>query len=116
MICNLQSKIDILWKFLTTQCNGTTLVLFTSSNQAYSVYEIFRNLNPCFTMQYLYIDMKHQKKLMIYHSSHPSTHIVNFTTDAACRGLDFTRFNWIVQVDCLNTFAQYIHYVGKELG
>lgn len=36
-----------------------------------------------------------------------------FTTNIAARGLDFPSVDWIVQVDCPEDVATYIHRVGR---
>lgn len=36
-----------------------------------------------------------------------------FATDVAARGLDFPRVDWVVQLDCPEDPAAYIHRVGR---
>lgn len=36
-----------------------------------------------------------------------------FATDIAARGLDFPSLDWVVQVDCPEDVACYIHRVGR---
>lgn len=36
-----------------------------------------------------------------------------FATDLAARGLDFPQVHWVVQVDCPEDPATYIHRVGR---
>jgi ATP-dependent RNA helicase DDX10/DBP4 len=38
---------------------------------------------------------------------------VLFATDIAARGLDFPAIDWVVQADCPDDVAQYIHRVGR---
>ena len=35
-----------------------------------------------------------------------------FATDIAARGLDFQALDWVVQLDCPESAASYIHRVG----
>lgn len=41
------------------------------------------------------------------------TGTVLFATDIAARGLDFPTVDWVVQVDCPEDVASYIHRVGR---
>lgn len=36
-----------------------------------------------------------------------------FATDVAARGLDFPRVDWVIQVDCPEDVATYVHRVGR---
>lgn len=38
---------------------------------------------------------------------------VLFATDIAARGLDFPTVDWVVQADCPEDVASYIHRVGR---
>jgi ATP-dependent RNA helicase DDX10/DBP4 len=38
---------------------------------------------------------------------------VLFATDIAARGLDFPSVDWVVQADCPEDVAGYIHRVGR---
>jgi ATP-dependent RNA helicase DDX10/DBP4 len=39
--------------------------------------------------------------------------MVLFATDVAARGLDFPDVDWVVQADCPEDVAAYIHRVGR---
>lgn len=39
--------------------------------------------------------------------------MVMFATDVAARGLDFPSVDWVVQMDCPEDAATYIHRVGR---
>jgi ATP-dependent RNA helicase DDX10/DBP4 len=39
--------------------------------------------------------------------------MVLFATDVAARGLDFPDVDWVVQADCPEDVASYIHRVGR---
>ena len=39
--------------------------------------------------------------------------MVMFATDVAARGLDFPSLDWVVQLDCPEDAAAYIHRVGR---
>ncbi len=36
-----------------------------------------------------------------------------FATDIAARGLDFPKVDWVLQFDCPEDVASYIHRVGR---
>ena len=36
-----------------------------------------------------------------------------FATDIAARGLDFPKVDWVLQYDCPEDVASYIHRVGR---
>ena len=40
-------------------------------------------------------------------------HAVLLATDVAARGLDFTGVEWVVQADCPEDVATYIHRTGR---
>jgi superfamily II DNA/RNA helicase len=39
--------------------------------------------------------------------------MVLFATDIAARGLDFAKLDWVLQMDCPEDVAAYIHRVGR---
>ena len=39
--------------------------------------------------------------------------MVLLATDVAARGLDFPEVDWVLQLDCADTVAEYIHRVGR---
>lgn len=41
------------------------------------------------------------------------TGMVLFATDLAARGLDFTKLDWVFQMDCPEDVPAYIHRVGR---
>lgn len=49
----------------------------------------------------------------IYESFCRKSNAVLFATDLAARGLDFPEVNWVVQADCPEDAATYIHRVGR---
>lgn len=40
-------------------------------------------------------------------------HASMFTTNIAARGLDFPAVDWVIQVDCPEDIATYVHRVGR---
>lgn len=49
----------------------------------------------------------------IYESFCNKTAAVLFATDLAARGLDFPEVNWVVQADCPEDAATYVHRAGR---
>jgi Helicase conserved C-terminal domain len=45
--------------------------------------------------------------------AHQAKAMVLFATDVAARGLDFPDVDWVVQADCPEDIASYIHRVGR---
>ena len=45
--------------------------------------------------------------------AHQAKEMALFATDGAARGLDFLDVDWVVQVDCPEDVASYIHRVGR---
>ena len=40
-------------------------------------------------------------------------HAVLFSTDISARGVDFPAVDWVIQVDCPEDSATYVHRVGR---
>lgn len=40
-------------------------------------------------------------------------HAILFSTDISSRGIDFPAVDWVIQVDCPENIATYIHRVGR---
>ena len=53
------------------------------------------------------------KRLAMYTQFCQKQHAVLFATDVAARGLDFPAVHWVVQVDCPEDVATYIHRTGR---
>ena len=53
------------------------------------------------------------KRLAIYTEFCAKKHAVLFATDIAARGLDFPAVQWVVQADCPEDVACYIHRTGR---
>ncbi|KAJ8935786.1 hypothetical protein NQ314_012636 [Rhamnusium bicolor] len=92
VICELQDKLSILWSFIKNHSNKKIVVFFSSCKQVKYIYEIFCKLRPGLSLLPLY---------------------VLFATDLAARGLDFPEVHWVVQADCPEDVATYIHRVGR---
>jgi ATP-dependent RNA helicase DDX10/DBP4 len=80
------------------------------------VYESFRKLRPGTPLRCLHGGMKQGKRLGVFEAFNaPSSGGgggVLFATDIAARGLDFPDVDWVVQADCPEDVAAYIHRYG----
>jgi ATP-dependent RNA helicase DDX10/DBP4 len=103
------------------------------------LFEAFRRLHPGVPLMELHGKMKQSKRMAIYydfvkkysfylfnfwvfnqfsnlsififHICRPAA--VMFSTDIAARGLDFPGVDWVLQFDCPDTVASYIHRAGR---
>eukprot|EP00775_Hariotina_reticulata_P001057 gene1057-1392_t len=77
------------------------------------VYESFRKLRPGTPLRSLHGGMKQGKRMAVYEAFNSSSSGggggVLFATDIAARGLDFPDVDWVVQADCPEDVAAYIH-------
>ncbi|CAJ2630714.1 unnamed protein product [Trifolium pratense] len=113
MIIPLDQKLDMLWYFIKTHLKSKTLVFLSSCKQVKFVFEAFKKLHPGIPLKCLHGRMKQEKRMAIY-SEFCENCSVLFATDVAARGLDFNKaVDWVVQVDCPENVASYIHRVGR---
>ncbi|XP_065859948.1 DEAD-box ATP-dependent RNA helicase 32-like [Euphorbia lathyris] len=113
MIVPLEQKLDMLWSFIKAHLNSKILVFLSSCKQVKFVYEAFKKLRPGIPLKCLHGKMKQGKRMIIY-SQFCESRSVLFSTDVASRGLDFNKaVDWVVQVDCPEDVASYIHRVGR---
>lgn len=113
MICNLQDKMDVVWSFIKTHLSSRMIIFFSTCKQVKFVYEAFRRLRPGTPLRCLHGRMSQQKRLVVYQQFCESKAGVLFATDIAARGLDFPAVDWVVQADCPEDVAAYIHRVGR---
>ncbi|KAH7861590.1 hypothetical protein Vadar_028088 [Vaccinium darrowii] len=113
MIVPLDKKMDMLWSFIKSHLNSKILVFLSSCKQVRFVFEAFKKLHPGIPLKCLHGRMKQERRMGIY-SQFCETRSVLFSTDVASRGLDFNKaVDWVVQVDCPEDVAAYIHRVGR---
>lgn len=113
MICNLQDKMDVVWSFIKTHLSSRIIIFFSTCNQVKFVYEAFRRLRPGTPLRCLHGKMSQQKRVVVYDQFCESKAGVLFATDIAARGLDFPKVDWVLQADCPEDVASYIHRVGR---
>ncbi|XP_014502769.1 DEAD-box ATP-dependent RNA helicase 32 [Vigna radiata var. radiata] len=113
MIVPLEQKLDMLWSFIKSHLQSKILVFLSSCKQVKFVFEAFKKLHPGIPLKCLHGRMKQERRMAIY-SEFCEKRSVLFSTDVAARGLDFNKaVDWVVQVDCPENVASYIHRVGR---
>ncbi|KAG5546474.1 hypothetical protein RHGRI_018607 [Rhododendron griersonianum] len=113
IIVPLDQKLDMLWSFIKSHLNSKILVFLSTCKQVRFVFEAFKKLHPGIPLKCLHGRMKQERRMGIY-SQFCETRSVLFSTDVASRGLDFNKaVDWVVQVDCPEDVAAYIHRVGR---
>ncbi|KAE8125571.1 hypothetical protein FH972_020356 [Carpinus fangiana] len=113
MVVPLEEKLDMLWSFIKAHLNSKILVFLSSCKQVKFVFEAFKKLRPGTPLKCLHGRMKQERRMGIY-SEFCEMRSVLFSTDVASRGLDFNKaVDWVVQLDCPEDVASYIHRVGR---
>lgn len=113
MIIPLEEKLDMLWSFIKTHLHSKTLVFLSSCKQVKFVHESFKRLRPGVPIKCLHGRMKQAQRMLVFFKFCEEKHSVLFATDVAARGLDFPAVDWVVQVDCPEDVASYIHRAGR---
>ena len=111
--CALETKLQVLWSFIRTHLNAKTLVFFSSCKQVKFVYEIFKRMRPGVPLQCIHGRLKQARRQGVFYNFCNAKETVLFATDVASRGLDFPSVDWVVQADCPEDVATYIHRVGR---
>ncbi|KAK4386980.1 DEAD-box ATP-dependent RNA helicase 32 [Sesamum angolense] len=115
MVVPLDQKLDMLWSFIKAHLNSRILVFLSSCKQVRFVFETFKKLRPGIPLKCLHGRMNQERRMGIYAQFCEKRSIL-FSTDVASRGLDFNKaVDWVVQVDCPEDVASYIHRVGGQL-
>ncbi|MQL83358.1 hypothetical protein Taro_015822, partial [Colocasia esculenta] len=108
----LEQKLNMLWSFIKAHLNSKMLVFLSSCKQVKFAYEVFRKLRPGIPLLCLHGRMKQDVRMAIY-AQFCEKRSCLFSTDVASRGLDFPAVDWVIQVDCPEDIAAYIHRVGR---
>lgn len=109
----LEDKLDFLWSFLKAHLKSKILVFFSSLKQVQYTYETFRKLQPGISLLKLYGRHKQTSRLETTVKFSHAQHACLFATDIVARGLDFPAIDWVIQLDCPDDAATYIHRVGR---
>ena len=109
----LDEKLDVLWSFIKSHLKSKILVFFSSLKQVQYAYETFATLQPGVPLMKLYGRHKQASRLETTYKFSKAQHACLLATDIVARGLDFPAIDWVVQVDCPEDAATYIHRVGR---
>lgn len=112
-IVPLPDKLSVLFSFIKTHLQSKTLVFLSACKQVRFVFDAFCRLHPGIPLMHLHGRQKQQTRLETYSKFAAANAAVLFATDIAARGLDFAGVNWVVQVDCPEDVATYVHRVGR---
>ncbi|KAF4521440.1 hypothetical protein B566_EDAN010597 [Ephemera danica] len=113
IVCDLQDKLPMLWSFLRNHKRKKTLVFLSSCKQVKYVYEMMCKLKPGVSLMALYGTLHQMRRMSIYENFCTKKHAVLFATDIAARGLDFPAVDWVLQLDCPEDAATYVHRAGR---
>ncbi|XP_020592984.1 DEAD-box ATP-dependent RNA helicase 32 [Phalaenopsis equestris] len=108
----LDQKLNVLWSFIKSHLRSKMIVFLSTCKQVKFVYEAFKKLRPGIPLKCLHGNMKQNTRMAIYLDFCETTSVL-FSTDVASRGLDFPAVDWVIQVDCPEDVAAYIHRVGR---
>ncbi len=109
----LGDKMHALWGFIKTHLTHKTLVFFASCRQVAFAHEALRQLRPGVPLRALHGRMKQPRRMGAFYDFCNAPAMVLLATDVAARGLDFPAVDWVLQVDCPEDVAAYIHRVGR---
>lgn len=109
----LDEKLDVLWSFIKSHLKSKILVFFSSLRQVQFTYETFRTLQPGISLLKLYGRHKQTSRMETTMKFAQAQYACLFATDIVARGLDFPHIDWVIQVDCPEDTATYVHRVGR---
>ncbi|KAG1664899.1 hypothetical protein FOA52_006245 [Chlamydomonas sp. UWO 241] len=115
-VVGLHEKIDMVWSFIKAHLGAKTIVFLSTCKQVRFVHEAFRRLRPGVPIRALHGGMKQMKRMGVFYEfceAKKGDGMVLFATDIAARGLDFPTIDWVLQMDCPEDSAAYIHRVGR---
>ncbi|KAI8832716.1 P-loop containing nucleoside triphosphate hydrolase protein [Chytridium lagenaria] len=94
------AKLDMLYSFIKTHLKSKTIVFLSSCKQVRFIFETFCKLHPGVPLLCLHGKQKQQKRLAIF--------------EEFCRKTNarLPSCDWVVQVDCPEDAATYIHQKG----
>lgn len=112
--CDVPEKLDTLYAFIKTHLKAKILVFFASSKQVRFAYETFRRLQPGIPLLHLHGKQKQQARMDVVANFSAAQNSCLISTDVVARGIDFPAVDWVIQVDCPEDAATYIHRVGRS--
>jgi ATP-dependent RNA helicase DDX10/DBP4 len=115
MVVNPEAKLDVLWSFIKAHLSARTVVFLSTCKQVRFVHAAFKKLRPGVPLRALHGGMKQGKRMGSFQDFCAQRACVMLATDVAARGLDFPAVDWVVQADCPEDVAAYIHRCGSLL-
>ena len=113
LVTPLPEKLDILYSFLRAHLTKKILVFLSSCKQVRYVYETFRKLHVGIPLLHLHGKQKQTARQEVTSRFSGAATTCLFATDVVARGLDFPAVDWVIQLDCPEDAATYIHRVGR---
>ncbi|CAI5740270.1 unnamed protein product [Hyaloperonospora brassicae] len=113
VVTPLESKLDVLLSFIKSHLKQKTIVFLSTCRQVRYVHSVFCKLQPGIPLCALHGKYKQGKRVEVYYEFLNKPAAVLFATDIAARGLDFPQVDWVLQLDCPEDTANYIHRVGR---
>lgn len=112
-VCPLEQKLDVLFSFIKAHLKSKAIVFLATCSQVRFVYECFRGLQPGVPLMCLHGKHKQARRTSTYLDFVRKPAAFLLATDIAARGLDFPDVDWVIQLDCPEDAAMYIHRVGR---
>ncbi|KAK4228850.1 putative ATP-dependent RNA helicase [Podospora fimiseda] len=113
IVVPLAEKLETLWGFIRANLKSKIIVFLSSTKQVRFVYESFKRMQPGMPLLHMIGRQKQGARLEIARRFTSSKYACLFATDVVARGMDFPAVDWVVQVDCPEDVATYIHRVGR---
>jgi ATP-dependent RNA helicase DDX10/DBP4 len=113
IVVELPSKFDTLYSFLRGHTQNKIICFFSSCKQVKFAEAALRKLDIGMSLLALHGKQKANKRRNVYERFCKWEHVVLLATDIAARGLDFPAVDWVIQMDCPDDVATYIHRVGR---
>uniref|UniRef100_A0AC35UAM3 RNA helicase n=2 Tax=Rhabditophanes sp. KR3021 TaxID=114890 RepID=A0AC35UAM3_9BILA len=114
-VCNEEDKINLLWSFIRNHRTKKSLVFVTCCKQARFLVQALRALRIDLPLLGLYGTMEAKSRMKTFENfdNIKNKGAAMICTDVASRGLDFTKVDWVLQLDCPVESDDYIHRVGR---
>lgn len=115
LVVELHRKLDALLAFLKKHPHDKIVIFASTCNQVKYMYLAFSKIlkkmripSMCLTSK-----MKQFRREEVFMTFCRCKSAALFSTDVAARGLDFPLVHWVIQYDCPDSAATYIHRVGR---
>ncbi|UIZ23266.1 hypothetical protein KXD40_003774 [Peronospora effusa] len=113
VVTPLERKLDVLLSFIKSHLKQKVIVFLSTCRQVRFIHSVFCKLQPGIPLCALHGKYKQGKRVEVYYEFLNKPAAVLFATDIAARGLDFPQVDWVLQLDCPEDAANYIHRVGR---